>query len=83
MCRYIMSLLCSFETIKLRPILSIAMESPAVLEMPSKWRLSRAQRVNSDWNSTNLFIYYEISVKHIYIYKYIHMRKGLGIAQIG
>ena len=25
-----------------------------------------------------LFIYYEISVKHIYIYKYIHMRQGLG-----
>ena len=25
------------------------------------------------------FIYYEISVKHIYIYKYIHMRQGLGL----
>ena len=24
-------------------------------------------------------IYYEISVKHIYIYKYIHMRQGLGL----
>ena len=27
----------------------------------------------------NLFIYYEISVKHIYINKYIHMLQGLGL----